>query len=83
MINRRDFIAAAAGGIFTSTPAMAQQPAKAWRIGILSATSRQPLVDSGYLPAFMEGMRALGHAEGKTFSIEWRDADGPRQASPP
>jgi hypothetical protein len=76
MINRRNFIAAATGGILAPAAAIAQQPAKAWRIGILSATSRQSVVDSGYLPAFMEGMRALGHVEGKTFTIEWRDADG-------
>jgi putative ABC transport system substrate-binding protein len=82
MINRRNFIAAAAGGVFASSCAIAQQPAKAWRIGILSATSRQSLVDSGYLPAFMEGMRALGHIEGKTFTIEWRDADGQYERLP-
>ena len=75
-MNRRTFVATLAAGVFTSSRVTAQQSAKVWRIGFLSSTSRHSLVDSGYLPAFLEGMRALGHVDGKTFTIEWRDADG-------
>src|SRR5438046_1936945 len=55
--------------------AEAQQPAKIPRIGYVSgtgtATNQGP-----YVEALREGLRELGHVEGKTFLIEYRGAEG-------
>lgn len=53
----------------------AQQPTKIPRIGYVSgtgtATNQGP-----YVEALREGLRELGHVEGKTFLIEYRGAEG-------
>jgi len=55
--------------------AMAQQPPRVWRLGWLSAVSRQA-DESGPLSAFLKAMSELGYAEGKNILIEYRYADG-------
>jgi putative ABC transport system substrate-binding protein len=52
----------------------AQQPAKVPRIGFLAAVSHS--ANSVRFEAFRQGMRELGHVEGKNIVIEWRYADG-------
>jgi putative ABC transport system substrate-binding protein len=57
-----------------SAAAVAQQPAKMPRIGILALvplSGLAPLTD-----AFRQGLRELGHQEGKNILIEWRSGDG-------
>ena len=54
--------------------ARAQQAGKVWRIGFISGASRATV--SEILDGFPQGMRELGYAEGKDFTIEWRFADG-------
>ena len=52
----------------------AQQPTNIPRIGFLTAV---PLsVMSARTEAFRQGLRELGHVEGKTIVIEWRSAEG-------
>jgi putative ABC transport system substrate-binding protein len=54
--------------------AQAQQPTKVPRIGFLTATS--PSAISDRLKAFRQGLRELGHVEGKTILFEYRFAEG-------
>jgi len=74
-MRRRDFVTLL-GGTAAAWPlaARAQQTAKVWRIGFLSAVSRSAA--SGSYVAFVQGMRELGHVEGKDFVIEWRSVEG-------
>ena len=52
----------------------AQQPAKILRIGYLSSDS--PSTIAVRIEAFRQGLRELGHVEGKNIVIEWRFAEG-------
>jgi putative ABC transport system substrate-binding protein len=75
MMRRREFIgllggAAAARAALAPLAARAQQPAKAWRIGIVVEGMRSPAYDG-----FLQGMDELGYVAGKNYSIEWRFAD--------
>jgi putative tryptophan/tyrosine transport system substrate-binding protein len=55
--------------------AEAQQPAKIPRIGYVSGTGS--LSNPGpYVEALRQGLRDLSHIEGKTFTIEYRGAEG-------
>src|SRR6266540_3031665 len=55
--------------------AEAQQPKKIPRIGYVSGTGNA--TNQGpYVEALREGLRELGHVEGKTFLIEYRGAEG-------
>lgn len=55
---------------------LAQPPRRIARIGYLSSTARPPDVDASAFGGLVQGMRDLGHVEGKTFVMEWRFADG-------
>jgi len=55
--------------------AEAQQPTKIPRIGYLTGAS---LTASPRREAFRQGLRELGHVEGKNIIIEWRAAEGNR-----
>jgi putative ABC transport system substrate-binding protein len=52
--------------------ALAQQPAKVPRIGILR-TGSPP---DSFVDAFLQGLRDLGYVDGKTIAIEYRWAEG-------
>ena len=55
--------------------AEAQQPAKIPRIGYISGTGSQS--DPGpYVEALRQGLRDLGHIDGKNVVIEYRGAEG-------
>jgi putative ABC transport system substrate-binding protein len=72
-MHRRSFITLF-GAASWALAASAQQPAKAARIGWMSqGNARTPDANTN---AFREGMRELGYAEGHTFVIEARYADG-------
>src|SRR5262245_65085174 len=51
-------------------PAEAQQPKKVARIGYFFASS--PAATARNIEAFRQGMRELGHVEGRTFVLELR-----------
>jgi putative ABC transport system substrate-binding protein len=74
-MDRRAFIAAAAGGLLAAPVAAdGQQAGRTYRIGFLGATS-----PSGYasqVEAFREGLRDLRYVEGKNVVIEFRWAEG-------
>ena len=55
--------------------AKAQQPTKIPRIGYVSGTGNAS--DQGpYVEALRQGLRELGYIEGKSFTIEYRGAEG-------
>jgi putative tryptophan/tyrosine transport system substrate-binding protein len=58
-----------------SAPATAQQPARIPRIGYVSGTgsSSNP---GPYVEALRQGLRDLGHVDGKNIVIEYRGAEG-------
>jgi putative tryptophan/tyrosine transport system substrate-binding protein len=53
----------------------AQQPAKILRIGYVSGTG-DASNQGPYVEALRQGLRELGHVEGRTFAIEYRGAEG-------
>ncbi|HYJ16586.1 MAG TPA: ABC transporter substrate-binding protein [Candidatus Limnocylindria bacterium] len=57
-----------------SFPVDAQQAEKIPRIGYLNATS--PSTSPARVEAFRQGLRELGHVEGKNIVIEFRHAEG-------
>jgi ABC-type uncharacterized transport system substrate-binding protein len=76
-MKRREFITliggAAAPSFLRPLQAGAQNADKVWRIGFV-AGGRSSLIPMFY-GAFLEGMRSLGYAEGRNFTVEWRFAD--------
>src|SRR5713101_5556737 len=55
--------------------ASAQQPAKAWRIGLLDYAASDP-AGAARWKAFREGLRELGYVEGQGVVFEARWGDG-------
>ena len=59
------------------------QPAKTWRLGMLTVNSREAAVTNSIYVAFFQELRSLGYREGENLVIEWRhtqgDLDRPRQ----
>ena len=62
-------------GSIIPAAAQAQNPTKVPRIGYISGTGTSS--DQGpYVKALRQGLRDLGHVEGKNFVIEYRGAEG-------
>jgi len=62
-------------GSIIPAAAQAQNPTKVPRIGYISGTGTSS--DQGlYVEALRQGLRDLGHVEGKNFVIEYRGAEG-------
>ena len=55
--------------------AQAQQARQGPRLGVLLYDGAPP----GLHDAFGEGLQELGYVEGKTITLEWRDAQGSRE----
>ena len=73
---RREFLTAASlTALIATAPALAQRPARPWRIGYLSASRRPALIENGQSGAVLQGLRELGYVEGKHFTVEWRFAE--------
>jgi len=72
---RREFIALLAGASAWSIAARAQQPAKVWRLGILSQDPIHAELTRPY-QAFKQSLREHGWVEGQNLSIEWRFSEG-------
>src|SRR6266571_1469858 len=70
-MRRREFISLL--GSAATWPLVARAQQKVWRVGMLSAVSRQEF--SGLYGAFINGMRELGHIEGNDFIVEWRSVE--------
>jgi putative ABC transport system substrate-binding protein len=70
-MRRRDFMVLVIGGTTMSPLSIhAQQSRKISRIGLLLPGT--PASFSLRTKAFLDGMRELGHVEGKTIAIEWK-----------
>jgi putative ABC transport system substrate-binding protein len=70
-MRRRDFMVLAIGGAAMWPRAIhAQHPQKMFRIGVLLPGT--PASFALRTKAFLDGLRELGHVEGKTIAIEWR-----------
>jgi putative ABC transport system substrate-binding protein len=71
MTDRRAFISGIGSGLLASPfTALAQQPAKVYRIGVL-ANTEGPTWDG-----LRRGLRDLGYVEGRNLAMEWRWAEG-------
>ena len=65
-------------GLLTAAPlAEAQQPAKMFRIGVLTGSSLSSQSERN--EAFRQGLRELGYVEGKDILIDWRSYEGNRE----
>jgi putative ABC transport system substrate-binding protein len=73
-MKRREFIAGLGSAAVWPVVARGQQAGKIWRVGFLASGSRPASIESGQYSGFSQGMRELGHVEGKDFVIEWRFA---------
>ena len=81
-MRRKVVFASAAGALSIALAAFAQQPAKPWRVGVLSARRRPPSLDADYYGEFPRRLNELGYVEGINLRIEWRFADGEYQRLP-
>ena len=79
---RKLLVALGAGALAVPLASFAQQQAKTWRVGFLSARRRPASLDTDYYGAFPRGMRDLGYVEGKNLAIEWRFAEGEYERLP-
>jgi putative ABC transport system substrate-binding protein len=69
-MRRRDFMVLAVGGAVWPLAVHAQHPQKIFRIGVLLPGT--PASFSLRTKALLDGLRDLGHVEGKTVAIEWK-----------
>jgi len=79
-INRRDLLIAAAALLAAPLGSRAQQAAKVFRIGYLSAPTRGSV--TGILDAFLRALRDLGWIDGQNVVIEYRWAEGDLERLP-
>ena len=93
MISRRRFITGFVialtplGATATAQEYKAQPAGKVWRIGVLAYSALPPdpveaEAQNSSVHAFMRGLRDLGNADGKHFTIEIRSAKGRRERYP-
>jgi len=74
-MTRRAFIRRLAGAVMLPPMAAdAETPVKARRIGLMMSTT--PVAASHIVAAFADGLRELGHVEGKNVVFEYRWAEG-------
>ena len=73
-----------AGALAEPFAVFAQQPGRIYRVGLLATQSRPSDADfpRSVYAAFQQGMRELGHIEGRNLVIEWRFADGDAKRLP-
>lgn len=82
MLRRKMLVALGAGALAAPLFPFAQQQAKVWRVGFLSARRSPPLLDLDYYGAFPRRLKELGYVDGRNLHIEWRFADGDYQRLP-
>jgi putative tryptophan/tyrosine transport system substrate-binding protein len=82
-VNRRRFLLTSLAGAFAAPLAAgAQQPAKVFRIGILSNVPPTNPTGAQIWGAFVEGLRELGYTEGQNITIVHRSSEGQFQRLP-
>jgi ABC-type uncharacterized transport system substrate-binding protein len=72
--SRRAFLTASIAVTVVPFAAVAQPPAKSWRIGYLGPVS--PSAGARLLESFRQGLRELGYVEGQNISIDYRWTEG-------
>jgi len=78
MMDRRAFIRGIAGAaVLSPVAAYAQATSKTRRVGVLMTTT--PAAAAHIVAAFANGLKELGHVEGKNVVIEYRWAEGRRE----
>lgn len=75
-MDRRAFLASALGLWGVPLVALAQQPGKVARIGMLLPNTQEIVARNPRIAAFLKGLRDLGWIEGQNLVIEWRFAEG-------
>src|SRR5437016_13171356 len=79
-VARRELLIAVGALLAAPLAAKAQQAGKVFRIGYLSAPTRDSV--EGILEAFLRALRALGWIEGQNVVIEYRWAEGDLERLP-
>ena len=79
-VRRREFLIGAAALLAVPLGAEAQQAKKFFRIGYLSAPTRESV--EGILDAFLRALRELGWIEGQNIVIDYRWAEGDLERLP-
>jgi len=79
-MDRRAFLAVAAGLLAAPLAAEAQRPGKVHRIGFLSGSSAA--MSKSAVEEFWRGLRELGYVEGENMIIEYRWAEGQQSRLP-
>ena len=80
-MKRREFFTLIGGAaVVASSRAVAQQPPKIRRIGVLETIS--PALNAKNLDALRRGLRELGYVEDRNYTLEYRSADGGAQRFP-
>jgi putative ABC transport system substrate-binding protein len=78
-MRRREVLRGGVGVLAAASAASAQTPGRLPRIGFLSIAapigSTANPIGAGLNAAFVDGLRELGHVEGRTLLIEWRFAE--------
>ena len=77
MIKRREFVTVLGGAAAWPVAARAQQRERMRRIGVLLLGQQEQFVRP-----FLDGLQALGYVDGKTITIEYRDAGGNAERLP-
>ena len=83
-MKRRDALRVllALGAAAAPLTVVAQPQAKIFRIGFMAAAGRPDSFNSSQYAGFIQGMHELGYAEGKSFVMEWRFAEGKYERFP-
>jgi putative tryptophan/tyrosine transport system substrate-binding protein len=82
MIGRREFIALLGGAAAWAHPTLAQTTRARPLVGILGYTDAPDFRRIPLYAALLEGLRKLGHSEGRTFDLAFRSAEGRAERSP-
>src|SRR5688572_23221853 len=80
-MKRRSLLIALGSSLLQPLASLGQER-RVRRIGFLYFGSRRSATDSGRYPAFLQGMRELGYAEGKDYVVEARFGDGKADGLP-
>ena len=76
MTTRRQVVVTLGAGVLAMDAGFAQQPRKAWRIGLLQLGLKSYHVSAGFQNAFLQGMREHGLVLERDFIVEERFAEG-------
>jgi len=78
-MDRRVFLGTLAGGLLTAPLAVAQQPGKVYRIGVVAAGVNPR--SASFFQAFEQRLRELGWVDGKNLVIDFQTPKGSRDLS--